>query len=135
MSALKERTVRRTTDGAKMRSSGTATAMIDDLPLGRTVDIATLPPANVSGIYFLYWKGEVVYVGQGRSVRARIGAHILEGVKTFDAITMIECHRSELLSRERKFIRRLAPVYNQCAVARQAKRPKDAAREWLSAHP
>jgi hypothetical protein len=134
MSALRERTIERTTGGARLRPSGTATAMSDDLPLGRPVDIATLPPANISGIYFLHWKGSVVYVGQGRSVRARIGAHIAEGVKTFDAITMIECDRSELLSRERKFIRRLAPMYNRCAVADRARRPKDAAREWLSSH-
>lgn len=105
----------------------------DHMPeLGQSVQISSLPAPGISGIYFLYDKGEVVYVGQGRNVRARIGAHITECLKFFDAISFIACHRSELLDRERAFIRRLRPKYNRCNVARRA-RQSDPAREWLRA--
>lgn len=104
-----------------------------DMPeLGQPVQMSSLPPPGTSGVYFLYRDGVVVYVGQGRNIRARIGAHISECLKFFDAVSFIACPLGELLSRERSFIRRLAPEYNQCNVARAAKRPKDEARSWLS---
>jgi len=102
------------------------------VPLGLS-NLASLPAPGTTGIYFLHYAGEVVYVGQGTNIRARIGTHIAEGLKVFDAVSFIPCPRGDLLSRESAFIRRLVPRYNDCAVARRAKRP-DTAAAWLAAN-
>ena len=82
-----------------------------------------LSALSASGIYFLHHKGQVVYVGQARSLRQRIGQHIGEGRKAFDAVSVIACDVDRLDALERRYIRQLLPRYNQCAVAKEAKAP------------
>lgn len=88
--------------------------------------------ASISGIYFLYLEGVVVYVGRANNVRRRLGEHISEGVKKFDEMSWLPYPLAHLESVERKFISRLAPSYNTCSFARGARaRGVAGAREGL----
>lgn len=80
-------------------------------------------------VYFLYHHGEVVYVGQTTTLKSRIDTHLSEGVKTFDAVGFIRCTIDRLLEIEAKFIRSLAPKYNECSVAKKMRERESWARE------
>lgn len=88
---------------------------------GRPTAFPSMAELDRPGVYFL-WQGDViVYVGQARSMRKRIGQHISEGRKAFDGISHQVYDESELLTIESQLIRVLAPKYNACSVARIAK--------------
>ena len=87
--------------------------------LGLSLCIPSFDGFNVTGVYFLYRSGEVVYVGQAVDIRRRICSHIAEGVKTFDAVSFIRCERDKLDATERRYIQALRPEYNKCAIARR----------------
>jgi predicted GIY-YIG superfamily endonuclease len=72
-------------------------------------------------VYFLYHKGQVVYVGQSRNLTSRIGDHISQAVKRFDAVAFAPCPFNRLTAIERHYIRALAPKYNRCGAAKKAK--------------
>jgi hypothetical protein len=74
------------------------------------------------GVYFLHRNGAVVYVGQARCMRARIGNHLTEGVKFFDAISYIACDVRDLIAIESYYIQSLAPLYNKCSVSKASKK-------------
>lgn len=87
------------------------------IPLGEFLLEDTRFPA----VYFLLSRGEIVYVGQSRTLRARIDAHLTEGVKVFDAVAFIRCPVNRLTKIESHYIRELNPKYNACAVARKVR--------------
>lgn len=68
--------------------------------------------AAVIGIYFLWRKDKIVYIGQSTNIHARIAQHRKEGRKTFDKITYVECAKEELGETERRFIKKHKPFYN-----------------------
>ena len=68
-------------------------------------------------VYFLHDEGEIVYVGQSKTLRWRIEQHLSEGVKTFDAVSFARCCVSRLLEVEGEYIRKLSPRYNNCQIA------------------
>ena len=37
-----------------------------------------------SGLYFLYDKGQLVYIGKSSNIFYRVGQHIQQGIKEFD---------------------------------------------------
>jgi hypothetical protein len=78
--------------------------------------ITALGAYGCTGVYFLWHEGVVVYVGQGRNMRRRIGTHIAEWVKVFDSISCVRCHVKELDRIERRFIAALRPKYNQAGL-------------------
>lgn len=83
-----------------------------------------MPPSDDysrSGVYFLHAGNEIVYVGQAHDMRRRIGQHMAEGIKIFDAATCIGCDPALLDRMERRFIRLLVPTYNNCSVAAQSR--------------
>jgi predicted DNA-binding transcriptional regulator AlpA len=88
---------------------------------GQPVHIPSLKHFGVSGVYFLYRDGIVVYVGQAANIRRRVSDHIAEGAKDFDAVSFVPCDQAQLDWLERRYIVQLLPVYNQCAVARRAR--------------
>jgi hypothetical protein len=69
-------------------------------------------------VYFLFDRGVVVYVGQTRTLRFRIDAHMAEGKKRFDAVAFIRCTTDQLLRIESRYIRKLVPRYNDCLIAK-----------------
>lgn len=72
---------------------------------------------GVSGIYFLHLDGEVVYVGQAVDMRRRIGQHLGDASKRFDAVSFVQCDVQRLDTLERHYIHKLSPRYNRCGLA------------------
>lgn len=70
------------------------------------------PIPNRSGIYFLLWKGKVVYVGQSVHVDWRVTTHYGERTKQFDSAFFLPFRESELNHFEDAFIRAIKPKYN-----------------------
>lgn len=64
------------------------------------------------GIYFLLMGSEVVYVGQGRCVEVRIGAHIAQGKKEFDRFAVLPLPEGDLNAVEVGYILKYLPKYN-----------------------
>jgi len=81
--------------------------------LGLVGGIYRLPltPAT-TGVYFLVYRGRVVYVGQAQSIPIRIAAHVTEQRKRFDSAYAIPVRRFALNDVERAFITLLEPKYN-----------------------
>lgn len=75
-----------------------------------------------AGVYLLYDKGEVVYVGQSKNPMYRIGSHIQEGKKQFDEFLVYETENYDAV--EAFLIRALRPKYNLEHPYTQAKRIK-----------
>ena len=64
----------------------------------------------MTGVYFLYKKDEVVYVGQSVDIERRITEH---PDKKFDSFKYIECNVDELDSLEERCIKEIKPKYNK----------------------
>jgi hypothetical protein len=75
--------------------------------------VVVLQRAENVGIYFLLRGGHVVYIGQSKNLLFRIGAHIAEAGKDFDAYAVLPCEPSELDKLEIENIVRYAPEYNR----------------------
>jgi len=76
-------------------------------------------PTRLSGVYLLYSSNIVVYVGQSGNVLSRIGSHVCERVKIFDAYTIIPIEPKLRIMRERQLIRTFSPYYNVTSSADQ----------------
>jgi len=74
-----------------------------------------------SGVYFLFHNGELVYIGQTKTIKWRLDQHLAERRKDFDAIAFIPCGLDRLLEIEAFYIKRYAPKYNACGIARLAR--------------
>lgn len=81
------------------------------------VHLPTLDVFAQSGIYFLHRSDVVVYVGQAVDMRRRIGQHIGDASKVFDAVSCVPCEVHNLDRLERKYIERLVPEYNRCRLS------------------
>ena len=62
-------------------------------------------------VYFLFNKGELVYIGQSNNVYLRIGQHIKEGEKIFDEFRIYET--DDYIRLEAFLIGALRPKYNK----------------------
>ena len=70
-----------------------------------------MPDFDADGyIYFLFYRGELVYIGQSVSLHGRIGNHTL--TKMFDQIKYEECPIEKLRSREKELIKHYQPILN-----------------------
>jgi hypothetical protein len=78
--------------------------------------VQILPPETYgqSGIYFLWLNGTIVYVGQADDMRCRIGNHLTEATKKFDAVSCCPCPAYHRLRLEKFFITKHLPRYNKC---------------------
>ena len=72
-------------------------------------------------VYFLCYRGEVVYVGQSRALMLRIDQHLEEGVKLFDAVAFVRCPFNLLTKIEGYYIRQMVPKYNACSLAKKVR--------------
>ena len=82
---------------------------IKQLALTEAISIS---PADISGVYLLFHRGTVVYVGQSKCVYGRINSHIQRGVKVFDSFAAIRVPEPQRITRERQLIFTFRPVYN-----------------------
>jgi len=61
-------------------------------------------------IYFIFYKNELIYIGQTVNIRRRIGEfHSFK----FDWVRFIECDREKLLTNEARLIRFFKPKCNK----------------------
>jgi hypothetical protein len=63
-------------------------------------------------VYFLLQGSAVVYVGQTNNIHKRIGEHLTDSSKTFDAYHFIKVAESEAQMVEAAYIRKLRPKFN-----------------------
>lgn len=118
--------------GAALRAAGLA--VLERLPL---------MPLAVPGIYFLFLRNVLQYIGEAENIPARVPAHI--GAKAFDAAFFLPFHgtKTERKALERKLIVRFDPPLNReprkrvssyerwrCDVPRR-KRTKRGQNTWL----
>jgi hypothetical protein len=66
---------------------------------------------SICGVYFLYFLGRIVYVGQSVDVRSRISQHTRE--KTFDEYAFVRCPEVWLDILEAVYIQRINPPLNR----------------------
>lgn len=90
-----------------------------DVILSSAVSFRSLSP---SGIYFLIFEEEIVYVGMSTSIVRRISDHIQQGRIKFDSCFFVTYPVSDLEEMEIRYINRFRPLYNRHV--RNA-RPKD----------
>jgi hypothetical protein len=71
-------------------------------------------------IYFLYFGGKIVYIGETISLMQRISQHVNDGVKEFDSFTfeVIEGSGVQRKHRESCLIRKHKPKYNKVHLKR-----------------
>ncbi len=65
------------------------------------------------GIYYLLKDGVIVYIGQSKNMRKRIGSHLAQGEKDFDSYHTQKCPEEKLHHYETKAILRFRPAYNK----------------------
>lgn len=80
---------------------------------GEREAIPVSPEPQKVGVYFLLWKGEVVYVGQSVNVDARVSLHRDEKRKRFDSAVFIPFREQELDYYESAFMNAIRPKYNK----------------------
>ncbi len=74
----------------------------------------SVSPKRTRGIYFLIYRGEIVYVGQSGHIEFRLISHA-NGDKVFDRYTVIDygdVPQEDLNDAEADYIVEYAPVYN-----------------------
>ena len=64
----------------------------------------------MAGIYFLFYKDEVIYIGKSLNVKERMKGHFN---KKFDSYSIINCNENELSELENKYIFKYYPKYNK----------------------
>ncbi|TZG24879.1 GIY-YIG nuclease family protein [Sphingomonas montanisoli] len=99
------------------------------------VDLPSLRALATSGVYLLLLDGVVVYVGQAVDMRRRIGQHISDGLKDFDAVAFFRYRPDQLAKRERALIIKYAPRYNQCGITKRFRAANDGASRSLPPQP
>lgn len=69
---------------------------------------------GITGIYFLRYSGNIVYVGQSKCIMSRIVKHNEEKKKLFDSYTWKPFYGSDMQRKcyEKKLIKQLNPKYN-----------------------
>ncbi len=93
-------------------------------------DFSQLPTTTVTGIYFLWAGGRIVYVGQSRTIGQRLCQHIGDKTKKFDRFSYVKCDLRRIASWERHYIDALVPLYNRCPRSKLVRRLKDAGMEF-----
>ena len=64
-----------------------------------------------SGVYLLFNKGEVIYIGESGSLYSRIGIHRKD--KLFDSFRVLPCKQSRRRYWEKVLIKKFLPRYNK----------------------
>lgn len=68
---------------------------------------------NLSGVYFLIYEKEVVYVGSSQSAISRIDHHRKGNKIIFDYHYIISCNKKNLAPLENHYIFKFCPKYNK----------------------
>lgn len=68
-------------------------------------------PIKIEGVYFLFDKDEIIYIGKSVNIYKRIYAHKIKGV-CFDSFSFLKIEIEQLLTMERKYIKKYKPKNN-----------------------
>jgi predicted GIY-YIG superfamily endonuclease len=70
---------------------------------------------NKKGVYFLYYKGEVVYIGETKMFLHRIATHLKDNIKQFDSFELVYENNTQAGRRkvEKELILKHKPKYNK----------------------
>lgn len=71
------------------------------------------PMFGKSGVYFLFYKEDIVYVGQSKNIEERIKAHQADNEKNFNSWNCIYLKHHQLNNTEAFYILSLLPIYNK----------------------
>ncbi|MDD4890378.1 MAG: hypothetical protein PHU85_10650 [Phycisphaerae bacterium] len=83
-------------------------------------------PEVIRGVYFLMFRGVVVYVGQSSDIVSRIYSHYSEWCKRFDDVRYLQTDDKRLANDvELELIRTLKPKYNS------QRHPKGGRGVWI----
>lgn len=85
-----------------------------------TIMKRAIPIKPVSGIYFLIAGGVIAYVGKSKNIMVRLGNHLFDKEKMFDAFAYIAVPKGRLSEMERKYIRKFSPHHNRTHTQRRA---------------
>lgn len=86
-----------------------------DARLDMLLRMSRIVEPAVSGVYFLFDAGELVYVGQSINVFARVASHTK--AQRFDRYAFLPCPPGKLLEEEARMIRIFQPRNNRAAPA------------------
>ena len=70
----------------------------------------------VSGIYFLFDRGNIVYVGKSLDIFVRIRTHYRDEAKVFDRWAYLKCPAEGLDEMEREYIELFQPYLNKVLI-------------------
>ncbi|WBO23898.1 GIY-YIG nuclease family protein [Sphingomonas abietis] len=79
---------------------------------------------STSGIYFLWRRGSLVYIGQTRTGLSRVLSHGVD--KDYDSFSFVRCSTEQLDAAERSYINTFLPEYNKDWISRQRRAAKSA---------
>lgn len=68
-------------------------------------------PEKIEGVYFLFYKNEIIYIGKSINIYKRIYAHKMKGV-CFDSFSFLKIEIEHLLTMEREYIKKYKPKNN-----------------------
>ena len=77
---------------------------------------ASEPIVGRHGVYFLVKNKKIIYVGKSSNVIGRIGKHVVDGEKDFDAVTYVEIPKryvADAFHIELSYIQMFKPKYNK----------------------
>lgn len=87
--------------------------LVRDVFRGAIPHHVSIEDLNLSGIYFLFDREELVYIGQSVSVIPRLRQHVADSEKQFTHINFLPCEIHELNSKESALISIFRPKYNK----------------------
>lgn len=63
------------------------------------------PRKRTCGVYFLFAKGKLIYVGSSKNIESRLAEHqrATGHQKWYDSFSVIDCNEDHLFSEERKY--------------------------------
>jgi len=67
---------------------------------------------KICGVYFLYYRKRLTYIGRSRDIDARIERHLILSKYKFDCLSYVILEPDELVAKEREFIKLYAPAKN-----------------------
>lgn len=77
---------------------------------------------KIPGVYFLYRKNDIVYIGSSKDIFNRLEYHYKDEVKVFDSYSYVEINENEYEIMERFLINKYLPIYNKDGVTNKVKK-------------
>lgn len=77
---------------------------------------------NISGVYFLYQKNILVYIGSSKDIFNRLEFHFKDNSKEYDSYSYLELPDLEYQLTERYLINKYLPIYNKDGITKKIRK-------------